>query len=110
MGRRLFQEVYASQERTDALGLPELLVVSEADDPETADLTYHVVRKSYFSKEKQICPYCQGANTAETKIRSRKFKDILPSAVIGFLVRILILPKTAAVIPTDCLIFSQKAH
>ena len=48
MGRRLFQEVYASQERTDALGLPELLVVSEADDPETADLTYHVVRKSYF--------------------------------------------------------------
>ena len=78
MGRRLFQEVYASQERTDALGLPDLMVVSEADDPETADITYHAVHKSYFSKEKQICPYCQGTNTAETKIRSRKFKDILP--------------------------------
>ena len=37
MGRRLFQEVYASQDRTDALGLPDLMVVSEADDPETAD-------------------------------------------------------------------------
>ena len=79
MGRRLFQEVYASQVRTDALGLPELLVVSEADDPETADLTYHVVHKSYFSNEKQSCPYCQGTNTSETKIRPRKFKDILPS-------------------------------
>lgn len=79
MGRKLFQEVYASQERTDALGLPELLVVSEADDPETADLTYHVVHKSYFSKDKQFCPYCQGTNTSETKIRPRKFKDILPS-------------------------------
>ena len=32
MGRRLFQEVYASQDRTDALGLPDLIVVSEADD------------------------------------------------------------------------------
>ena len=80
MGRRLFQEVYASQDRTDALGLPDLMVVSEADDPETADSVYHAVHKTYFSKEKQICPYCQGANTAETKIRSRKFKDILPSA------------------------------
>ena len=80
MGRRLFQEVYASQDRTDALGLPDLMVVSEADDPETADSIYHAVHKTYFSKEKQICPYCQGVNTAETKIRSRKFKDILPSA------------------------------
>ena len=80
MGRRLFQEVYASQDRTDALSLPDLMVVSEADDPETADSIYHVVHKAYFSKEKPICPYCQGANTAETKIRSRKFKDILPSA------------------------------
>lgn len=27
MGKRLFQEVYASQDRTDALALPELIVV-----------------------------------------------------------------------------------
>ena len=79
MGKSLFQEVYASVDRTDALALPELMVVSEADDPETAAFTYHAVHKSYFSKDKAICPYCRGNNTTETKIRSRKFKDILPS-------------------------------
>lgn len=78
MGKRLFQEVYASPDRTAALCLPELVVVSEADDLETADLIYHAVHKSYFSKDKPVCPYCQGTNTAETKIRPRKFKDILP--------------------------------
>ena len=73
MGRRLFHEVYASQERTDALGLPELMVVSEADDPETTDFTYHVVHRSYFSKEKQTCPYCQRMNhTAFRKTIRRK--------------------------------------
>ena len=79
MGRRLFQEFRVSQKRTDTLGLQNIIVVSEEDAPETADSIYHVVHKSYFSKEKQCCPYCQGTNTAETKIRSRKFKDILPS-------------------------------
>ena len=49
MGRRLFQEVYASQDRTDALGLPDLMVVSEADDPETADSIYHAVHRLYLS-------------------------------------------------------------
>ena len=79
MGKRLFQEVYASQDRTDALALPELIVVSEEDDRDTVDFTYHTVHKSYFSKEKVVCPYCRKSNTTETKIRSRKFKDILPS-------------------------------
>lgn len=79
MGKRLFQEVYASVDRTDALALPELMVVSEADDPETVATTYHTVHRSYFSKDKAICPYCRENNTTETKIRSRKFKDILPS-------------------------------
>ena len=51
MGRRLFHEIYASQDRTDALGLPDLMVVSEADDPETADSIYHAVHKSYFQKK-----------------------------------------------------------
>ena len=49
MGKRLFQEVYASQDRTDALALPELIVVSEEDDRDTVDFTYHTVHKSYFS-------------------------------------------------------------
>ena len=57
MGKRLFQEVYASQDRTDALALPELIVVSEKDDRDTVDFTYHTVHTSYFSKEKLICPY-----------------------------------------------------
>lgn len=79
MGKRLFQEVYASQDRTDALALPGLIVVSEADDRDTVDAIYHTVHKSYFSPEKISCPYCRKFNTDETKIRSRKFKDILPS-------------------------------
>ena len=79
MGKRLFQEVYASVDRTETLALPGLMVVSEYDDSETAAFTYHTVHTSYFSRGKQICPYCEGTHTAETKIRSRKFKDILPS-------------------------------
>ena len=79
MGKRLFQEVYASRDRTDALSLPGLIVVSEADDRDTVDSTYHTVHNSYFSKEKVVCPCCRKSNTTETKIRSRKFKDILPS-------------------------------
>lgn len=79
MGKRLFQEVYASVDRTTALGIPDLMVVSEMDDAETSSFTFHTVHKSYFSKDKAICPYCRKTNTAETKIRSRKFKDILPS-------------------------------
>lgn len=79
MGKRLFQEVYVSQSRTDELGLPGLVVVSEADDRDTVDFTYHAVHKSYFDKDKMKCPFCGGTNTAETKIRPRKFKDILTS-------------------------------
>ena len=79
MGKRLFHEVYASQDRTDALALPELMVVSEEDDRDTVAFTYHTVHKSYFSKEKPVCPYCRKQHTTETKIRPRKFKDILPS-------------------------------
>ncbi len=79
MGKRLFQEVYVSQSRTDELDLPGLVVVSEADDSDTVDFTYHAVHKSYFGKDKAVCPICNGMNTTETKIRSRKFKDILSS-------------------------------
>lgn len=80
MGKRLFQEVYVSKSRTEGLGLPGLVTVSEADDRDTVDFTYHTVHTSYFAKEKTQCPFCQGTNTSETKIRSRKFKDILPSS------------------------------
>lgn len=79
MGKRLFQEVYASVDRSKTLALPGLVVVSEYDDSDTVAFTYHTVHSSYFSRDKQICPYCEGTHLAETKIRSRKFKDILPS-------------------------------
>ncbi len=77
MGKRLFQEVYSSKERTNRLGLPELVVVSEADDRDSTDRVYHAVHETYFIKTKHVCPYCGKSNTAETKIRPRKFKDIL---------------------------------
>ena len=75
MGRRLFQEVYASQDRTDALGLPDLMVVSEADDPETADSIYHAVHKTYFSKNKSVL-------TARVQTR-RKQKSVPGSSRIS---------------------------
>ena len=77
MGKKLFQEVFVSQTRTEELNIPGMMVVSEADDRDTVDFTYHSVHKSYFGDKKAICPYCGGMNTAETKIRSRKFKDVL---------------------------------
>ena len=79
LGKRLFQEVYVSQSRTEELGLPGLVIVSVAEDRDTVDFTYHAVHKSYFDKDKMKCPFCGGTNTAETKIRPRKFKDILTS-------------------------------
>ena len=77
MGKRLFQEIFISRERTDTLNIPDLAVVTELDDPNSINSTYHTVHKSYFSKSKAVCPYCNSAKTNETKIRSRKFKDIL---------------------------------
>lgn len=77
MGKKLFQEVFVSQTRTEELNIPGMMVVTEADDRDTVDFTYHSVHKSYFDDKKAICPYCGGINTSETKIRSRKFKDVL---------------------------------
>ena len=51
VGKKLFQEVYVSQTRTEELGLPEMIVVTEADDRDTVDFTYHSVHKSYFSND-----------------------------------------------------------
>lgn len=80
MGKQLFQEVCSSPTRTAALGLSDMVVVSEFDDSESIESTYHVVHKSYFSKSKNVCPFCNSTQTAETKIRQRKYKDILRSS------------------------------
>lgn len=79
MGKRLFQKVYVSSDRTQALGLPQLQVVSDLDEADKKETTYHTVHSSYFTKEKPKCPVCGKQNTAETKIIPRKFKDLLPS-------------------------------
>lgn len=79
MGKRLFQKVYVSPDRSEALGLPDLQVVSELDDDETKASVYHTVFSSYFTADKPVCPVCHGMNTAETKIIPRRFKDLLPN-------------------------------
>ena len=79
MGKRLFQLVYVSPDRSEALGLPDLQVVSELDDDETKASVYHTVLSSYFTTDKPACPVCHGSNTAETKIVPRRFKDLLPN-------------------------------
>ena len=79
MGKRLFQQVYVSPDRSEALGLPDLQVVSELDDDETKASVYHTVLSSYFTADKPACPVCHGMNTAETKIIPRRFKDLLPT-------------------------------
>lgn len=79
MGKRLFQQVFVSPDRTESLGLPNLLVVSDLDLPDKKEITYHTVHSSYFTKDKPACPVCGGKNTTETKIIPRNFKDLLPT-------------------------------
>ena len=79
MGRRLFQQMYVSPDRTELLRLPQLRVVSELDVPDKKYITYHAVHASYFTKDKPPCPICGANHTAETKIIPRNFKDLLPT-------------------------------
>lgn len=61
------------------LALHNLVVVSEMDMQDSVARTFHAVHSSYFGKMRPACPRCQSEKTTETKIRPRKFKDILPS-------------------------------
>ena len=79
LGRRLFQQIHVSPDRTELLRLPQLQVVSELDVPDKKDKTYHAVHSSYFTKYKPPCPICGASHTAETKIIPRNFKDLLPT-------------------------------
>lgn len=79
LGKRLFQQVFVSPDRTQALGLSQLQVVSELDEADKKETTYHTVHSSYFTKDKPVCPVCGKRNTTETKIIPRSFKDLLPS-------------------------------
>ena len=58
MGKRLFQKVFVSPDRTQALGLSQLQVVSELDEADKKETTYHTVHSSYFTKDKPVCPVC----------------------------------------------------
>ncbi len=79
MGKRLFQQVFVSPDRTETLGLPNLQVVSDLDEADKKEITYHTVHSSYFTKEKPACPVCGGKNTTESKIIPHNFKDQLPT-------------------------------
>lgn len=79
MGKRLFQRMYVSPDRTEKLGLPDLQVVTELDEADKQETTYHTVCSSYFTKDKPRCPVCGGTHTTETKIIPRTFKDLLPN-------------------------------
>jgi hypothetical protein len=73
LGKRLFQKVFVSPDRTQALGLSQLQVVSELDEADKKETTYHTVHSSYFTKDKPTCPVRQ-KNTTETKIIPRAVK------------------------------------
>ncbi len=47
MGKRLFQQVFVSTDRTKALGLPQLQVVSDLDEADKKDTTYHTVHGEF---------------------------------------------------------------
>ena len=79
MGRRLFHQMYVSPHRTELLSLPQLQVVSELDETDKKESTYHAVHSSYFTKGKPTCPVCGQNHTVETKIIPRNFKDLLPT-------------------------------
>ena len=79
MGKRLFQKMFVSLDRTEKLGLPDLQVVTELDEPDKQETTYHTVCSTYFTKDKPCCPVCGSNRTTETKIIPRTFKDMLPN-------------------------------
>lgn len=75
MGKRLYERIHISPEKTQELDISELYALALADDEQQ----YRVVTQQYFSKEKAVCPTCGGTKTRVSKIVTRKLKDILPS-------------------------------
>ena len=72
MGKRRYKEKDVSKPMTEALGIPDLLVLKASTDSH-----YYAVHKRYFSDDKLPCPACGSTKTRCSKVVKRTFKDIL---------------------------------
>ena len=72
MGKRRYKEKDVSKPMTEALGIPDLLVLKASTDSH-----YYAVPKRYFSDDKLPCPACGSTKTRCSKVVKRTFKDIL---------------------------------
>lgn len=73
MGKRRYAKTDVSKQRSDALGIPSLLVLER----ESNENTISVVHKRYFKGEKLACPACGSLKTRCSKVIKRKLKDIV---------------------------------
>ena len=73
MGKKLYTKQNVSINKTENLGIPELVVLEENSD----DINFEVIHRRYFEDEKPLCPACRSAKTRCSKIVVRKFKDLL---------------------------------
>lgn len=74
MGKKCFEHLLVSPDKTDKLAIPELCVLVGEDES-----VFQAVHTRYFTCEKPICPACLSANTRVSKVIRRKLKDILRS-------------------------------
>lgn len=72
MGKRRYKEKDVSKPMTEALGIPDLLVLKTSTDSH-----YYAVHKRYFSDDKLPCPACGSKKTRCSKVVKRTFKDML---------------------------------
>lgn len=73
MGRKMHTREDISRQKTEDLGIPDLLVLESEGDDET----FYTVHKRYFKKDKLTCPACGSTKTRCSKVIKRKFKDVL---------------------------------
>lgn len=73
MGKKLYTKRDISKDKTEWLGIPELVVLKSGSD----DTHLEVVHRRYFEGEKLPCPACQSLKTRCSKIVNRKIKDLL---------------------------------
>lgn len=73
MGRKMHTREDVSRQKTEDLGIQDLLVL----DSEGNDETFYAVHRRYFKKDKCTCPACGSTKTRCSKVIKRKFKDVL---------------------------------
>lgn len=73
MGKKKHTQGEVSSQKTEALGIPDLLVLKSDGDGDN----YYAVHRRYFESEKSNCPVCGSTKTRSSKVINRKFKDVL---------------------------------